>query len=226
MGWLLFLGFLALAGFALYQAHLSSKKIRMALMAAANTRGWTYRDLPSFGGWEMTGAVSGLSWRLASEPDENDSDRDFHTVLRAELPFPDYARLEVMPRMAWNAMKSGFMQTLYKGVLSSVTDKHSEKAMVLSVMALEEVIGIGDPDFAEFYAVAGDSKAAYHLLTPELNRLLISVKRSLRPTISIHGKKLLVRSTGQPLPLEVILAMAEAGTILLRQAASGQRLSA
>lgn len=225
MVWMAFLGFFALAGFLIYLAFRSSQRTKAALTAAANARGWTYRDLPKFGGWEMTAHVTGLSWRLASEPNEEDSEKGFHTLLTAILPFPDYARLEVMPRLAWNAMKSGVMQTLYKGALSHMTEKNPATAKILSVMALEEVIGIGEPDFAEFYAVAGDSKAAFHLLTPELNRLLLSVKKPLRLIISIHGRDLSIRSHGQPLPVEVILAMAEAGTILLRQAASGQRLS-
>lgn len=224
--WLAFLGFFALAGGAIYLAHLSAQKTKAALAATSRARGWTYRDLPNWGGWEMTASVSGLVWRLASEPNEEDSDRDLHTVLTAELPFPDYARLEVMPRLAWNAMRSGIMQAFYKGALSHLTEKNPATAKIIAIMSLEEIIGIGEPEFAEFYAVAGDSKTAYHLLTPELNRLLLSVKKPLRISISIHGRDLILRSSGQPLPKDVILTMAEVGTILLRQASTGQRLSA
>lgn len=224
---LVFLGFFALAGFLLYLSISSWKKSTAKVKEAALSRGWTWKELRSaLGAWEITSQSSGLTWRLACEPDQGDSDHDWHTVLTAELPFPDYARVEVMPRMAWSALKSPVMESIMHGALKGLAQSLAKSGPVASVISLEEVVGIGDPEFADFYAVAGDAKAARHLITADVVRLFMSVPMPLRPTLSIHGQKLCLRSSSNPLPPEVTVILGDVGTLLLHQAALGQRLSA
>lgn len=224
---LAFLGFFAFAGLLVYLSISSWKKSTAKIKEAAMARGWTWTELKSaLGAWEITGHSSGLTWRLACEPDEDDSDHDWHTVLTADLPFPDYARVEVMPRMAWSALRSPLMESIMHGALQGLAQSLTKSDAVASVISLEEVVGVGDPEFTDFYAVAGDAKAARHLMIPDVVSLMMGVPKPLRPTLSIHGQKLILKSSSNPIPPEVALALGDVGALLLRQAGSGQRLSA
>jgi hypothetical protein len=221
------LGFIALVVLIIWAARQASVKFTQELKEHCESRGWKFEQVNSLAGaWRVTGVTAGLAWQMFSGPDENDSDHDWHTVFTSELPFPESARLEVMFRMTWNATQSGLIRKLYDGPLSRLVPANSPHDPFRQTMSLVEVHGIGSPDFAEWFAVAGDSRTAHHLITPEVTRTLMQLEKMRRPTLSIHGSELKIKPTTHPLKIQEVKAILDIGQIVLRQAASGQKLSA
>lgn len=221
------LGFIALVALILWAAYQASAKFTQDLKLHCESRGWKFEQVNSLAGsWTITGSSAGIAWQMYSGPDERDSDHDWHTIFTSQLPFPESAKLEVMFRMLWNTTRSGMIRKLYEGPLSRLVPTNSTHDPFRETMSMVEVHGIGTPDFAEWYAVAGDARTAQHLITPEVARTLMQLEKMRRPTLSIRGSELKIKPTTHPLKIEEVKAILDIGQIVLRQAASGQRLSA
>lgn len=220
-------GFFTLAALILWAAHLSSAKFQQELKDHCSSRGWKYEQLNSLAGsWKISGSSGGIAWEMYSGPNETDWDKEWQTLFTSTLPFPDSARLEVMFRMAWNSSRSGLIKKLYEGPLSRMAPDGEAKDAFKDTMSLAEVHGIGGQEFSEWYAVGGDAKTAHHLITPEVTRTLMELDKMRRPTLSINGSGLKIKPTTHPLKIQEVKAILDIGQIVLRQAASGQRLIA
>lgn len=224
---LVVLGFIAVIALIVLLAWRSSLKFREELRDMCLSRGWDLKEIHVLAGsWHISGLSAGISWKMVNEPNESDSDRDWHTVFTAELPFPETARMEVMMRMAWNSLNSGLLKRIYEGSLKALAPAGLAREIYLETVSLKEVPGVGDPLFQEWFAVLGDARTACHLITPEAARLMLQPEKMRRPTISIKGSQLTIKANTSPVKIDEVRVILEVGQILLRQAASGQRLSA
>ncbi len=224
---LLIFGFLAAVSLAVWCLVQASNQFMAALEQHCHTRGWQLTKINSLAGsWRITGTTSGIPWQMISGPNEKDSDGDWLTCFSSSLPFPPEARLQVMFRLTWNSLQSGFMRRICDGPLKNLTKSDARLDFFREAVSLQEIHGVGSPEFAEWYVAAGDTRTGHHLITAQAANLMMQPAKMHRPTLSIRGSELEIKPTTHPVKLQDVITMLEIGQIILRQAASGQRLSA